>query len=419
MCLYPIKIKTKDNNNEEIFKEVPCGHCLECMQQKSTDICVRGIIEYKKWNKNYIGSFITLTYNNKYLPENETIKKQDYIVFIRELRRFIKKNENRIGIRALACGEYGTKKGRPHYHLMIFNWLPNDLKIDNSAEIKNGNKLYKSKILSEIWGKGRVVIGMASEQTVGYIAGYTSKKGFKKTKGYKKKPEFETRKLKEKKIIYNYKNIWKPIKWTTKNGVEYFKKVKIRQTKNYKKEYEFISTPRGKMGGLGSLNEEEIKKMIKNEGISLNCGKEVKTFSVPYYYKKKLKEILEDRKKVNEKIPVINLNNPKLENEIMKIAKFKAENIKKIEEIEEIIGEEELRIEEIKKQEIKIAEKHKMSLADWKKYKSKIKINKITNRMKNLKRDFEKIEGLSEVHSYKPWFLENEIGIEYFNKIVN
>lgn len=419
MCINKIKIKTINENNEEIIKEVPCGHCLECMQQKSTDICVRGMIEYKKWKNTTTGCFLTLTYSDKYLPENRTLLKKDYIIFIRELRRYIKKTEDRIGIRILGCGEYGTKKGRPHYHLVIFNWCPNDLKVDHSADCKSNNTLYKSKIISEIWGKGKCVIGTATEQTIGYVAGYTSKKGFKKTQSTWKKPVYEKKKLKEKTMIYNLKNITKLIKWTSKNGKEYFKKIRIKEPKIYKKEFEFIATPRGKMGGLGSVSEEEMIKMIKDTTINLNCGKQVKTFSIPYYYRKKLKEILKERQEFDERILKITKLGNNWEENAELIIKAKNENKRRLIILDEVLSLEELRIEKLKKslyiQEEYEAKKHKMTINQWKEYKTKIKINKIIERAKNLERDYEKIKQEDEVHSYKPWFLENEIGEEILN----
>ena len=409
MCINPIKIKTVDKNNDVVIKEVPCGHCLECMQQKSTDIVIRGIIEYKKYNKKYTGSFITLTYNDKFLPENRSLKKQDYIVFLRELRRYIAKTEGRTGIRILGCGEYGTKKGRPHYHLVIFNWIPDDLKVDHSANVKNNNILYKSKTLSKIWGKGRVVVGTASEQTIGYIAGYTSKKGFKNTKKYIKN-QYENRISKQKNIYYDFNDETKLIKWTSKNGQTYIKRVKVRNKREYIREFEFIATPRGKLGGLGSLPEQDIIDLVNAETISLNCGKEVKTFSIPYYYKKKLKEIYDYREYCNNHIytaditDIINLD---------KILKFHDYNYQQLIKIEYTLENDALRIQEIKKENRKIAEKHGMNIKEWKNYKSNIKKNKIKNRLRNLKRDFDEND---ESQVNRPWFLENEIGKEFLRE---
>lgn len=294
MCLHKIEIKRYnfEKNEEEVFT-VPCGYCIECMQQKSTDIFVRGVLEYKNNQKNYNNKacFVTLTYKNKCLPENKSLKKQDYIVFLRELRRHIKKVENRTGIRILGCGEYGTLRGRPHYHLVIFNWCPDDLVVDYSSKSKTNNILYKSATLSKIWGKGRVVIGMASEKTVGYVAGYTTKKGFK-IKKRDCRQDFEVRNFKQKEIKTIFDKERQELKRVSKSkDLEYIKKIKVRKEPEYIKEYEFIATPKGIKGGLGCMTINELIELAKKEFISLNNGHEVRQYSIPYYYIKKIKGI--------------------------------------------------------------------------------------------------------------------------------
>lgn len=415
MCLNKIKINRINSDAKEIEELfVPCGKCIECLMQKSTDIAVRGILEYRKWNKDFQGSFITLTYNEKYLPKNRSLKKQDYIVFLRELRRYIKKEQNRTGIRILGCGEYGTLKGRPHYHLVIFNWIPNDLKIDNSCTSKSKYTLYKSKILSKLWGKGRVVIGKASENTVGYVAGYTTKKGFKLNKYNKKgiyEKEIETIKKreliidKEKSIIYHKKK---------STDEKRLRSVKKRSEINYIKEYEFIAMPKGKLGGLGSLDELETMNLIKNVTISLYNGTEVKNYNVPYYYIKKAKERLRERENCRDFI--LNNNTNKIFNNNYidlgltdkELLEIQIENRKRILKIKEALDNWEGNNAEFFWNKLEEAKKNNMRIDEWKKYQAKIRLRKTYNRLKNLKRDFEPDKDWK--NNERPWFLDNEIG---------
>lgn len=54
-------------------------------------------------------SFVTLTYQDEHLPPNNSLSKAHW-------REFTKG----IGYRYFGCGEYGSRIGRPHYHLVLF-----------------------------------------------------------------------------------------------------------------------------------------------------------------------------------------------------------------------------------------------------------------------------------------------------------
>ena len=102
------------------------------------------------------------------LNTNHLLKK-NYKIFFKRLRT---KYGN--GIRYYACGEYGPKGKRPHYHAIIFGWKPKDLKYFKENE--TGDIVYKSKELMKIWGKGFTTIGEANFKSAGYVARYVQKK---------------------------------------------------------------------------------------------------------------------------------------------------------------------------------------------------------------------------------------------------
>lgn len=176
--------------------ELPCGECPACKLEKANEWATRINCETETWQGK--GIFVTLTYNNEKLPKTEqglmTLKKRDMQLYKKRLRKYIAKNNEachywqnpKTGkiekpIRTFECGEYGPKGGRPHYHQIIFNWIPNDLKFDKMSE--DGFPLYKSKTLQKIWGNGFVLIGMISYESASYVARYTMKKnGLAKTK---------------------------------------------------------------------------------------------------------------------------------------------------------------------------------------------------------------------------------------------
>lgn len=76
-------------------------------------------------------------------------------------------------IRFYMCGEYGENFGRPHYHACIFGHRFNDLTL---YRIKDEVRLYTSKTLSRIWGKGHVTVGDVTFKSAAYVARYIMKK---------------------------------------------------------------------------------------------------------------------------------------------------------------------------------------------------------------------------------------------------
>lgn len=79
-----------------------------------------------------------------------------------------------VKIRYFACGEYGEKTHRPHYHAIIFGYDWSDKK--KYATNKRGDIRYKSKQLNQDWGLGDTEIGSVTPDSCGYVARYLMKK---------------------------------------------------------------------------------------------------------------------------------------------------------------------------------------------------------------------------------------------------
>lgn len=77
-------------------------------------------------------------------------------------------------LRFFACGEYGEKTFRPHYHALIFNYDPPDRKIHTYTD--RGHRLYTSELMDDIWGLGHVYVGSVTHESAGYVARYSMKK---------------------------------------------------------------------------------------------------------------------------------------------------------------------------------------------------------------------------------------------------
>ena len=91
---------------------VACGKCLSCLHNLRKDWCFR---LRQEWKHSTGAMFVTLTYGDRQVPEDGLCK--------RDVQLFMKKLRKRCGgrLRYFCTGEYGSKKGRPHYHLLLFN----------------------------------------------------------------------------------------------------------------------------------------------------------------------------------------------------------------------------------------------------------------------------------------------------------
>lgn len=152
--------KTDDIN----FFTLPCGKCAECCEQYSNEWAWRVQCELKSHDEKDC-CFLTLTYASS----PGTLVPEDLQLFIKRLRRRIEPNK----LRYFACGEYGSKGQRPHYHLLLFGYRPDDLKVLKKTE-KN-QIIYTSDELSSIWNKGFCSVGNVSGFSAKYCAKYMQK----------------------------------------------------------------------------------------------------------------------------------------------------------------------------------------------------------------------------------------------------
>jgi hypothetical protein len=151
---------------------VPCGQCVGCRLEHSRKWAVRCMHEADMHENN---CFITLTYQNDKLPKNGTLVKEHFQKFMKRLRKKYGK-----GIRYYACGEYGEKYSRPHYHACIFGL---DFQDKVLFSMENGIPLFISQELQDLWtdpedGKpyGFCTIGEVNFETAAYVARYCMKK---------------------------------------------------------------------------------------------------------------------------------------------------------------------------------------------------------------------------------------------------
>lgn len=144
---------------------LPCGKCSGCIEARSKSWAIRCVCEASMYAEN---SFLTLTYNDKCLPNG--LCKPDLQNFIRRLRKAYPDKD----IRYFGCGEYGSHTRRPHYHLIVFGFFPEDAKVE--CETRNGDYFYSSKKLQKLWPFGFISVGECSYASCAYVARYCQKK---------------------------------------------------------------------------------------------------------------------------------------------------------------------------------------------------------------------------------------------------
>jgi len=119
------------------------------------------------WRDN---SYVTLTYNDEFVPMGNSLVLRDLQLFMKKLRKAREPSK----VRFFAGGEYGESNGRPHYHLLLFNCgFPDKLFHTNN---KRGEPLFRSAELEKLWGMGFCTIGDVTFDSAVYCAKYALKK---------------------------------------------------------------------------------------------------------------------------------------------------------------------------------------------------------------------------------------------------
>lgn len=162
---------------------LPCGRCIGCLLDRSLNWAVRCEHEAQFHADNW---FLTLTFDDKYLPSDYSLKSWHLQDFWKRIRNsLISESEFFDGcfdtppsIKYYAAGEYGSENFRPHYHAIVFG-LPlkalGDLTYHASS---NGFTLYRSSWLEKLWPWGFSTVSEMSFETAAYVARYCTKKLF-------------------------------------------------------------------------------------------------------------------------------------------------------------------------------------------------------------------------------------------------
>ena len=164
--------------------ELPCGLCVSCRLEYSRVWAVRLMHEAAYWQEfwNSYSIFLTLTYDDKHLPAYGVLVKHHAQDFLKRLRF-----HSGAKFRYYMVGEYGSQCPdheivdcpvcgpiqRPHYHAVIFGWLPSDKEM---LGYRDGGAVYKSETIGKAWKKGSHEFGSCTFESCAYVARYIMKK---------------------------------------------------------------------------------------------------------------------------------------------------------------------------------------------------------------------------------------------------
>lgn len=237
---------------------VPCGRCVGCRLERSRQWAIRCVHESSLHQEN---SFVTLTYRDEELTwgdQRPTLVPRDLQLFMKRLRK-----KYGSGIRFFACGEYGERYGRPHYHACLFGVDFQDKKL---LSTKNGNKIYRSDSLSSLWPHGDNAIGDVTFDSAAYVARYIMAKKLGETESYYAEqsiePEF-VRMSRKPGIASNWLKKWKRDVFPSDNLV--IRGIQCQPPKYYLSQYE-ISDP------VKYLRVKAKRKNKQNENASNNTS---------------------------------------------------------------------------------------------------------------------------------------------------
>lgn len=163
MCIKP-SIVHRAKGPVYVPQAVPCRHCWACLKNEQNDLIAKGVMEaqHSDWSV-----FLTLTFaDDKLEHENQAT-----VLDKSTLKRFNARMRKSFQMRYIAAGEYGERKGRAHYHTVLFGvGDPPDIPINKNFDWDK-------------WPHGHVWADQANEKTIRYVAKYLTKKTVREDTG--------------------------------------------------------------------------------------------------------------------------------------------------------------------------------------------------------------------------------------------
>lgn len=174
-CYHLISCYRSRNGNIS-FQQVPdsdliriaCGRCIGCRLERSR-VWAQRLVDESRFHDET--SFITLTYADECLPPGGSLYPRHFELFMKKLRKRLHPKR----VRFFHAGEYGEKRGRPHYHAIIFgeDFINGRYDLEESDL---GDLTWTSPLLEHLWEHGDSRVGAVSFESCAYVARYVCKK---------------------------------------------------------------------------------------------------------------------------------------------------------------------------------------------------------------------------------------------------
>ncbi len=318
-CFNPQKVRILNPVTREMeMREVPCGKCYHCRITKVNEWCTRMVLESKARKYTY---FVTLTYSPRSLHTevfretypmtnrcNTYGKEQPMPLVLRKdhLQKFNKRLRKNTGIKYkyFACGEYGHKYARPHYHMILWSDVPIS-KID----------IYRAWSTIDDYGR-RVIIGDIDYHLISenHLLNKEQMSAFKYVCKYLQKGEFDFKKLPTYQYHNNLKDLlygksewsiakYSPKKWIDGHPVENADQVDDLYSKRFSP---FMLCSKSPAIGFDYLSEN-IDRFKTGDFRLFGLPKEG-NFILPAYYVRKTKESLCPYCRINEETEDLRTN---------------------------------------------------------------------------------------------------------------
>jgi len=151
-CISPESIPRPNGRGAKDRITIPCGKCLPCKMRKRSSWSFRLVQELRYSKSAY---FVTLTYEDKFLPSSENEMKTQITLALKRIRKQNKALWPEMKLSYYLTAELGAETKRPHFHAIIFN-------LHDSYE----------KILKKEWELGMFQVFPANEAMINYTTGY-------------------------------------------------------------------------------------------------------------------------------------------------------------------------------------------------------------------------------------------------------
>ena len=144
------------------YVDVPCGHCLGCLKSQQFAYSMRLQFELMSHPPNS-SLFVTLTFDDHNLDKFCDSLNTPVLRFLDLIRKKYGKQ-----VRHWFVCEFGSLRGRPHYHGILFNCPPELVNCFSSVPGHHS-------VISDTWKYGLTFTGFVTDATCKYVSKYVSK----------------------------------------------------------------------------------------------------------------------------------------------------------------------------------------------------------------------------------------------------